>query len=62
MYAFVRASVYPPLARARIWLYDCKPTEGIEPSTPLYESAQGEETEWSAGSSEGINALQIRLF
>jgi hypothetical protein len=32
------------------------------PRPPLYESAQREETERSEGSSEGINALQIRLF
>jgi hypothetical protein len=62
MYAFVRASVYPPLARARIWLYDWKPTEGFEPLTPLYEPALGEEMEGSEGSSEDINALQMPLF
>jgi Transcriptional regulator PadR-like family len=32
------------------------------PRPPLYESAQRGETEGSEGSSEGINALQIRLF
>ena len=32
------------------------------PRPPLYEPAQGEETEGSAGASEGINALQMLLF
>jgi hypothetical protein len=32
------------------------------PRPPLYESAQRGETEDPEGSSEGINALQIRLF
>jgi hypothetical protein len=32
------------------------------PRPPLYESTQEVEAEGSEGSSEGINALQIRLF
>jgi hypothetical protein len=35
---------------------------GIRTLDPLYESARGVETEGSEGASEGIDALQIRLF
>jgi integrase len=42
MYAFVRAYRRNRGRRAWIWLWNRKPTEGFEPSTPAYEGDSGE--------------------